>query len=514
MARGYPASVTSYTLRSANPAKTRCDAVIVGVVQAAKGPELATGAEEVASAYGRKLRPLLSTLGVTGKAGEVVKVPTAGTLSSPLLVLVGLGQVAKGEQPTVESVRRAAGVGARAVTNAASVALALPAGSPELVRAVTEGHLLGGYRFTAYKKSSDDSPQAPGDVVVLSPVARRQEATTAFEEAQVLARAVATTRDWVNTPPGDLRPPAFADAVLAATKELTKGRGAPKIKVTVHDEVQLAELGCGGILGVGAGSSAPPRLVELTYSPRGAKHHVALVGKGITFDSGGLSIKPAQSMHEMKSDMAGAAAVVQATHAIAALGLPVKVSTFVPMAENMLSGDATRPGDVLTIYGGTTVEVLNTDAEGRLVLADALVRATEQDPDVILDVATLTGAMVVALGDRVTGVLGSREVVDEVLAAAETAGEEMWPMPIPDTMTERVHSSKVADLAQHDWIRWGGALYAAAFLREFTDGRPWAHLDIAGPSYNSGGPWGHVTTGGTGAAVTTLVDYVRALAER
>jgi len=142
------------------------------------------------------------------------------------------------------------------------------------------------------------------------------------------------------------------------------------------------------------------------------------------------------------------------------------------------------------------------------------VRATEQDPDVILDVATLTGAMVVALGDRVTGVLGSREVVDEVLAAAETAGEEMWPMPIPDTMTERVHSSKVADLAQHDWIRWGGALYAAAFLREFTDGRPWAHLDIAGPSYNSGGPWGHVTTGGTGAAVTTLVDYVRALAER
>lgn len=497
--------MTTYTLRSASPAKTKCDVVVVGVVQTAKGPALADGADEVSQAYGRRLRPLLATLGLTGKAGETAKVPTSGTLGSPLLVLVGLG---KSVDPV--AVRRAAGVAARSVSNAASVAIALPAGEPELVRAATEGHLLGGYTFTAYKK--DGAKKGPGEVVVLSEIARRKEAVTAFEEAQVVARAVAVTRDWVNTPPGDLTPPAFADAVLAATKELTKGRGAPKVSITVHDEQALADLGCGGILGVGAGSSAPPRLVELSYSPKGATKHLALVGKGITFDSGGLTIKPAASMNEMKSDMAGAAAVVQATYAIATLGLPIRVSTFVPMAENMVSGSAVRPGDVITQYGGTTVEVLNTDAEGRLILADALVRATEQKPDVVLDVATLTGHMVVALGDRVAGVMGSGDVVDDVLAAAATAGEEMWPMPIPEAMGDRIRSSKIADLSQHDWIRWGGGLYAAAFLREFTGGLPWAHLDIAGPAFNSGGPWGHTTAGGTGVAVSTLVDYARTFA--
>jgi leucyl aminopeptidase len=218
-------------------------------------------------------------------------------------------------------------------------------------------------------------------------------------------------------------------------------------------------------------------------------------------------------MSDMKSDMAGAAAVIQATFAIAELGLPIKVTCYAPMAENMVSGSATRPGDVLKMYGGKTVEVLNTDAEGRLVLADALVRATEQKPDVILDVATLTGHMVVALGDRVAGVLGSKDVVDQVLAAAETAGEAMWPMPIPEVMSERITSSKIADLAQHDWIRWGGGLFAAAFLREFTADLPWAHLDIAGPSFNGGGAWGHTTPGGTGVAVATLVDYARTLVD-
>ncbi|QBR94311.1 leucyl aminopeptidase [Nocardioides euryhalodurans] len=492
-------------MRSANPAKTRADAVVVGVLEHKSGAQLAEGGDDVAKAYGRKLRPLLASLGVTGKAGEVHKVPSGGTLSSPLLVLVGLG-----EEADQVSVRRAAGAAARSVTNAASVALALPAGTPALVRAVTEGWHLGGYTFTTYKKDSGGST-APGTVTVLSSIARKDEASEAFESAQVLARAVATTRDWVNTPPGDLRPPAFADAVADAAAEASKGRGKAKVKVTVHDEKQLAELGCGGILGVGQGSDAPPRLVELSYSPRGARTHLALVGKGITFDSGGLSIKPAQSMSDMKSDMAGAAAVVQATLAIAALRLPVKVSTFVPMAENMVSGSATRPGDVLRMYGGKTVEIMNTDAEGRLILADALVRATESKPDVVLDVATLTGHMVLALGDRVGGVMGSDEVVDAVLAAAGEAGESHWPMPLPEQMTERVRSSKIADLLQHDWVRWGGGLYAGAFLREFTDDLPWAHLDIAGPSFHSGSAYGHVTPGGTGFAVTTLVAYARRL---
>jgi leucyl aminopeptidase len=498
--------VTTYNLRSASPAKTHADAVVVGVVKADKGVELAPGAEDVGKAYGRKLRPLLATLDVTGKAGEVTKVPTNGAISSPLLVLIGLGS-----DVDAKACRRAAGVAARAATNVSSVAIALPADTAELVRAVTEGCALGAYTFTAYKKDPK-AEKAPGTVTVLSPAARKKDLVTAFEEAQVLSRAVSATRDWVNLPPGDLTPPVFADAVSDAVAEVTKGRGAPKVGVKVLDEKALEELGCGGILGVGQGSSARPRLVEITYSPRGAKKHLALVGKGITFDSGGLTIKPAQGMQEMKSDMAGAAAVIQATLAIAALKLPVKVTTLAPMAENMVSGSAIRPGDVLTMYGGTTVEVLNTDAEGRLILADALVMATERKPDVVIDVATLTGAMVLALGDRVAGVMGSEEVVESVLDAAETAGEPQWPMPIPEAMTERVHSSKVADLAQHDWIRWGGGLFAAAFLREFTAGTPWAHLDIAGPGFNSGSAFGHVTPGGTGFGVATLVDYARRLA--
>ena len=313
--------MTSYSLRKANPAKTRADAVVVGVVQDKTGVALAPGGEEVAKAYGRKLPALLATLGVTGKAGEVVKVPTAGTITSPLLVLVWLG---KAVTPT--SVRRGAGSAARAVTNAATAAVALPADEPELVRAVTEGWILGGYSYTAYRNESKKDDNAPGEVLLLTDAARNQDTVTVFEQAQVVAKAVAATRDWVNTPPGDLTPPKFADAVASATKELTKGRGAPKVGIRVIEEAELAELGCGGILGVGAGSDAPPRLVELTYAPKGATKHLALVGKGITFDSGGLTIKPAQSMDTMKCDMAGAAAVVQATLAIAELGLPVQVT--------------------------------------------------------------------------------------------------------------------------------------------------------------------------------------------
>ena len=483
---------------------------------------LAPGAEDVTAALGRRLRPLLATLGVAGKPGEVTRVPAGAEVSTGLLVLVGLGA-----EVTPDAVRRAAGAAARAVPNATSVALALPADSPELVRAATEGYLLGGYAFSAYRKPADST--GPGDVVVLSPAARRKEVVAAFEEAQVVAAAVSRTRDWVNTPPGDLTPPAFADLVQAAVadhnaehdgdRKADRNGDQPEgadvsgtVAVRVYGVPELTELGCGGILAVGCGSAAPPRLVELAYAPPSPVAHVALVGKGITFDSGGLTLKPSGSMSSMKSDMAGAAAVVNATLAIARLGLPVRVSTFVPMAENMVSGGAMRPGDVLTIRGGTTVEVSNTDAEGRLILADALVRATEVSPDVIVDVATLTGHMVTALGDKITGVMGSTEVVEAVLAAARTAGEESWPMPIPDDMAERIKTSKIADLAQHDWVRWGGGLFAAAFLREFTGGLPWAHLDIAGPSFNSGGASGHITSGGTGVAVATVVDYVQALA--
>jgi leucyl aminopeptidase len=495
--------VTSYHLRGASPAKTRADAVVVGAWTDAKGGvTLADGAGDVGAAFGRTLRPLLSTLGFTGKAGEVTRVPTGGRLSSPLMVLVGMGEQPPERAALILAVRRAAGVAARSTANAASVAVALPAGDAALVRNVLEGYLLGGYAFRRYR--SKDPEERAGAVTVLSPAARRQDASAAFGDAQVVAKAVNDVRDWVNTPPADLTPPAFADQISRAVK-------GSKVKATVLDDKRLAELGCGGLLGVGGGSSAPPRLVELRYSPPNAARHLALVGKGITFDSGGLSIKTATGMKTMKCDMAGAATVTRATLAIAELGLPVRVTAYACLAENMVSGSSMRPGDVLTIYGGTTVEVLNTDAEGRLVLADGLQRAVEEDPDVVVDVATLTGHMVQALGNRVGAVFGSDDVVASLVESGRASGEKLWPMPIPQDVVDRVHGSKIADLAQHDWNRWGGGLFAAAFLREFTDGRPWAHLDIAGPSFNDGPATGHWPPGGTGFALTTLVDYARAL---
>jgi leucyl aminopeptidase len=496
--------VTSYHLRGASPAKTRADAVVVGAWQDGKNPRLADGADDVAAAFGRSLRPLLSALGFAGKSGEVARIPTGGTLASPLLVVVGLGTRPQDDRAAeVLAVRRGAGTAARSASNAASVALALPATDPGLVRNVLEGYLLGGYSFTRYRSKQDKEKKA-GTVSVLSPVARRQDATTAFEEAQLVGGAVNAVRDWVNTPPVDLTPPLFADEI----KKVVKGS---KVKVTVLDEARLADLGCGGHLGVGSGSAAPPRLVELRYAPADPVAHVALVGKGITFDSGGLTIKTASGMETMKSDMAGAATVVQATLAIAALGLPVRVTTYACLAENMVSGSSMRPGDVLTIYGGKTVEVLNTDAEGRLVLADGLQRALEQDPDVIVDVATLTGHMMLALGSKVGAAFGDDAVVAALVEAGRESGEKHWPMPIPPDVVDRVHGSKIADIAQHDWVRWGGGLLAAAFLREFVGDKPWAHLDIAGPGFNGGSAAGHWTPGGTGFALTTLVDYARAL---
>ena len=498
--------MTTYSLRKGAADKTKADVVVVGVTRTPKGPEIASGGEGVASAYGRKFVPLLSTIGFSGKSGEATKVPTGGIIKSPLLILVGLGD---SDKLTPEAVRRAAGVAARSVSNAATVALALPATDTEHVRAVADGYLLGSYAFTKFKTSK--APDTAGEVVILTDVARTKDASAALETAQVVAAATRLARDWVNTPAGDLTPPLFAEAVTSTQKS-----NKAKVSVKVTDETALEADGYGGIIGVGKGSANPPRLVELSYKPRGAKVHLALVGKGITFDSGGLSIKPGASMMTMKLDMAGAAAVIAATFAIAELELPIRVTTYAPMAENMPSGTSTRPGDVLTMYGGKTVEVLNTDAEGRLVLADALVKATQDKPDVIIDVATLTGACVIALGERVSGLLGNdEELVDMIKAAGERAGEAFWQLPITAEMTEKVTSnSKVADLAQHNTERWGGTLYAAAFLQEFVDGNSWAHLDIAGPAFNEKSPHGYTPSGGTGVAVSTLVEVARTLSER
>jgi leucyl aminopeptidase len=284
--------------------------------------------------------------------------------------------------------------------------------------------------------------------------------------------------------------------------------------VQVLDETDLAKEGFGGILAVGMGSAHPPRLVRLEYTHPEAAGTVVFAGKGITFDSGGLSLKPSKSMETMKADMSGAAAVLGAVQAIAEIGTAVNVVGYLTIAENMPGGGAQRPSDVITIYGGKTVEVLNTDAEGRLVMADGLVRSGADGPSLLVDVATLTGAQTVALGTRTAGVMASDDSLAAGIAdAARRAGEAMWPMPLPEDLRKGLDST-VADIANVSGDRSGGMLVAGLFLREFVpDGVRWAHLDIAGPAYNDGGPYGYVAKGGTGAAVRTLVQIAADVAE-
>jgi leucyl aminopeptidase len=314
-------------------------------------------------------------------------------------------------------------------------------------------------------------------------------------------------RDLVNTAPADLFP---ADLAAAAEQVAT----AHGLGVQVLDETDLAKEGFGGILAVGMGSAHPPRLVRLEYTHPDAARTVVFAGKGITFDSGGLSLKPSKSMETMKADMSGAAAVLAAVQAIAQLGPAVNVVGYLSIAENMPGGGAQRPSDVITIYGGKTVEVLNTDAEGRLVLADALVRSEADRPSLLVDVATLTGAQTVALGTRTAGVMASDDSLAAGIAdAARRAGEAMWPMPLPEDLRKGLDST-VADIANVSGDRSGGMLVAGLFLREFVPaGVRWAHLDIAGPAYNDGASYGYVAKGGTGAAVRTLVQIALDTAE-
>lgn len=444
-----------------------------------------TVAEEITDA--------ITALGLRGRPDEVATIPTPALLKAEVLVLAGVGDTAD-----AESVRRAAGAALRALHGRGSVAVLAPAQDAEIVAATAEGALLGSHTFTRYR-SADAAPK----LSILTPDARSRAVKDAVARAEVVAEAVTAVRDLVNTGPADLTPAAFADVA----REVLKGT---RVKVDVADLKALRAGGYGGIVGVGQGSTNEPRLVTLTWAPPRAKAHIALVGKGITFDSGGLSLKPPASMITMKSDMAGAAAVLHTVAAAARLGVQVKVTGFLALAENMPSGAAQRPGDVLTMRGGTTVEVLNTDAEGRLVMADALVDAAALEPDAILDIATLTGAQLVALGPRVTGVMGSDEVRDAVVHAAGEAGEQSWPMPLPQDLRPGLDST-IADLANVG-DKFGGMLTAGLFLREFVGETPWAHLDIAGPSFNEGSAWGYTPKGGTGAGVRTLLRYLESRA--
>jgi len=498
-------TVTLLTSQS-TPTATDADALVVGVFQGSDGPVPAPGTDDI------DLMDALTALGATGKPEEITKIPTGGRLAAPVTVAVGLGPEPRDggdsgagdpaeRQRYLERLRRAAGAAARELASgrASRVAVALPAGQPDEAEAVALGTLLGGYAFRRYRTGS----AAPADVEQIVHTAH----DAAAARARILAEAMTLVRDLVNTAPADMVP-----ADLAAVAE--QAAAASGLGVRVLDENELAKEGYGGILAVGMGSSHPPRLVRLEYTHPDAVSTVVFAGKGITFDSGGLSLKPPKAMETMKADMSGAAAVLGALQAIAALGPAVNVVGYLPLAENMPGGGAQRPSDVITIYGGKTVEVLNTDAEGRLVLADALARSGADAPSLLVDVATLTGAQVVALGNRTAGVMASDDALAAQIAeSAGRAGEAMWPMPLPEDLRKGLDSA-VADIANVAADRAGGMLVAGHFLRDFVpDAVPWAHLDIAGPAFNEGGAYGYTSKGGTGAAVRTLVQIAADAAE-
>jgi leucyl aminopeptidase len=497
--------VTSLSLASGNPSSLKVDAVVIGVAKGPKGLVVTPAGEPVGKAFGKGLVSALSGLGATGKAEEVTRLATLSGKGPAVIVAVGLGDSSASYDG--EALRRAAGAAVRTLAGTRKVALALPMADADAVRAVGEGAVLGAYAFDRYRTASAADHKTPvAEAVLVVPDAKDKATKAALRRAEVVASAVCLTRDLVNTPPSDLHP-----AELAEVAKTECGRAG--VAVEVLDEKALRKGGYGGILGVGQGSQAPPRLVHLSYKGgRGAMKKVALVGKGITFDSGGLSLKPATAMEEMKMDMGGAAAVIAAVRAVAELGLAVDVEAWVPMAENMPSGAAIRPSDILTMKNGLRVEVNNTDAEGRLILADAIARACEDGPDVLLDVATLTGAQLVALGARTTAVMANDDDLRaSVVAAAGRAGEPSWPMPLPPELRKGLES-EIADLV-NTGPREGGMLTAGIFLKEFvSEGTAWAHLDIAGPAYNSGEAYGYTPHGGTGAAVRTFVQVLEDLA--
>jgi leucyl aminopeptidase len=438
-------------------------------------------------------------MGVSASADEVVKLPGK---SSKLVVFTGLGNLDSGI--TAENLRRAAGAAARELSGNKSATFALPHKSVIELAAIAEGAALGAYSFVEFlgsKKSEQKSPLS--NISIVSKFTDTAQAKEAVKRAEIIADQTALVRDLINTPPSHLTPDSFC---LRMKKEASKYG----VKVEIINDVALRKGGFGGIIGVGQGSANPPRLLHVSYSPAKAKKRFAYVGKGITFDTGGLALKPALGMEAMKSDMSGAAAVIAAVFAIAQLKLPIAVDGWAPLAENMVSDTATRPSDVITIYGGKTVEVLNPDAEGRLVLADALIKAAEVGAksgglDGIVDVATLTGAQVVALGTRTSAVMTNDENFSgQFLTAANLAGESFWPMPLPIELRASL-DSPIADLANIG-DRSGGMLVAGLFLKEFIDpNTPWLHLDIAGPAYNEKKAHGYTPVGGTGVALRSLV---------
>ncbi len=495
----------SFSVSKSTAKAAKSDVLAVPVYE---GLTLGPGANEAQEALGTTLKELSEHVPVAGKPSKQFK----GELGDALLVhalgkhpwkqvlFVGMGPE---KDAGIGTVRRAGAIAARRAGGGKTVATTIPqaAGKPgDAVRAFVEGFVLASYRYLRYRSEQNSRPNRVERVDLLSAKGWDGKAIkAAIEHASAVAEGTNLARDLTNTPAGDKSPESLAQE---ARKIARNG-----LKLKVLDEKELAAKGFGGILGVGRGSPKPPRLIELRYDPPGAKRTIAFVGKGITFDSGGINLKPTDGLDWMKMDMGGGGAVLGAMLAIAKLKPKVAVHAYVATSENMPDGNALHPGDVITQYGGKTVEIGNTDAEGRLVMADAIVYAKERGADVVVDIATLTGAMMIALGHKMFGVIGEpRTEVAKVLDAAERAGEQAWELPLNREYLE-VMKSDIADLRNNASRNvGGGAITAALFLKEFAGDTPWVHIDIAGAAKSDEDHYENPKWA-TGAGVRTLVEY-------
>jgi leucyl aminopeptidase len=496
----------TFQFQATSPAEVVVDVLVLPIFQ---GPEGGPGVKEAGAALGTDLTVLFGENGIRGRLGEALTVPTLGKLPSRTVLLVGLGPRSGA---TTDTLRRGMGRVARRVARFRSAATTFPQAAgrnvTDAVQATVEGLLLGSYRFTRFKTREDEESGEPpvlATVMLLGPGRwDGREAREGIRRGEVVSESVAWARDMVNSPAGDATPDRLAREAETMAKEVG-------LQFKVWSKQDLEKGGFGGVLGVGQGSVNPPRFVELTYKA-GSGPPIALTGKGITFDSGGLSIKDAKQMEWMKSDMGGAAAVLAVMRSVALLKPRVGVIAAIPFSENLPGGASIRPGDVLKHRGGKTSEVLNTDAEGRLVLADALAYLSEQRPRVLIDAATLTGACMIALGDEIWGVMGNdRTLIRDVIAAGRAVGEPGWELPLWGRYREKIRSP-IADV-KNIGDRWGGAITAALFLAEFVGDTPWCHMDVAGTAFHekAGDYW---PRGATGSPARTVLRYILDQASR
>lgn len=492
-------------------AKFRGDAVVVNFFEGVKAPGGATAALD--ATLGGTIRKLLQVGEVTGKWGEQTLVHALGRLPVDRVLVMGLGKpddftLDRARIVSAEAVKHLRKIGARrvgtTVHGAGTQTGTRGLNAAQAAQALCEGAILGLYRFTRYKRENDDAKKEIETLTIIEQDRQKLRAVTeAVRRGRIVAEATNAARDLVNEPGNTLTPTEMG----RRAKEIAR---RSRIHCLVLGVSRLRRLGARALLGVAQGSHEPPRFIILEYrAGRRGGPHLGLIGKGITFDSGGISIKPAENMEAMKGDMAGAAAVIAATSAIALLNLPIHVTTVVPATENLPSGTALKPGDVLRAMSGKTIEVINTDAEGRLVLADALHYARTRKISHLVDVATLTGACVVALGTLNSGAFTNNQAwLDKVLAAGRAAGEKIWPLPM-DPEYDDLIKSDVAEI-KNTGGRKAGAITGAKFLQRFVGDTPWVHLDIAG-TFETDKEKGYQTKGATGVMVRTLVNLAAEL---